>query len=650
MDDAWENFLEAIAALISKFLTDKETEKVIAGFNNFQQRLQRLSSHNLQRLNLEITQSSKRINKCKHEGKTCTQNVTRGFFKTWVVAYLVKYVIAVLPALLTGRIMKNPSILKKSAGSDTVGFAFFLSSFLSTYKLVLCTMRRYRPNVAGDRLNAFVAGSVAGLTLLLDKNKSRRTALTLYLFTRSIQFGSSYAMKKWAEHRLEKKVAGNETLREQIKHSGDGKQVLNTQPGWDDILANVFSASAATALMSLTAAVNLYSCVIEPDAMPKSYYNFIMQHSGLPQKFGPMFPPLVETFQSQFSLLKEGPPGFENIGIPAGVTSQDFIAKNISPNIATLFPPTIHHDYQCCALLHPLYGCNRHALDTITGEFGRALKMYGTLNLIVTIVFQHKKIVSNPTDSAKRYIKSTLRSCLFLTLYVLAAFYVPCLARRILGRESNLNYLLNGIVAGFAVLIEAPGRQMELALYCLPRALETSWKLLSKRGLVKNIPHGDIALFSASMGVMMTLYQNDPSVINKHYLTKAWDVALAPGKQLPIQMFMLYMSGNTVQIFSVAVTFMLMISPIKALFSMSQGKRKDEEKSELFDRFEIISPVKVSFLHHPLAWPKLIFMGLQVLTVFIGMWKLNAMGLLPTSRSDWLAFSHPKTALEYAAE
>ncbi|KAF9953389.1 hypothetical protein BGZ70_000263 [Mortierella alpina] len=519
MDNAWENFLEAIAALISKALTNKETEKVIAGFGNFQQRLQRLSSHNLQRLNLEITESAKRVNRCKHEGKTCSQNVTRGFLKTWVVAYLAKYLIAVLPALLKGKVFKNPSILKKGGGSDTIGFAFFLSSFLSAYKLVLCTMRYYRPNHEGDRLNAFVAGSVAGLTLLLDKNKSRRTALTLYLFTRSIQFGSSYAMKNWAEHRHAKKAALRQTLRDDLDASSDEKGALVTKAGWDDMLAKGLSASAATALMSLTASVNLYSCVIEPDAMPRSYYNFIMQHSGLPQKFGPMFPPLVETFRSQFELLKEGPSGFENIGIPAGVPTHEFIAQNVSPNIATLFPQNIHHDYQCCALLHPLYGCNRHALDTLTGEFGRALKMYGTLNAIVTLVFQHKRLVSNPKESVKRYIKSTLRSCLFLALYVLAAFYVPCLSRRILGRESNINYLVNGIVAGFAVLIEAPGRQMELALYCLPRALETTWKLMLKRGIVRNIAHADIALFSASMGVMMTLYQNEPSVINKHYLT-----------------------------------------------------------------------------------------------------------------------------------
>ncbi|KAF9430590.1 hypothetical protein BGZ94_005924 [Podila epigama] len=541
MDNAWENFLEAIAALLSKALTDKETEKVIAGFNNFQQRLQRLSSHNLQRLNLEITQTNKRVNRCKHEGKTCSQNVTRGFLKTWMVAYLVKYAIGVLPVILRGKVFKNPSILKKSGGSDTVGFAFFLSSFLSAYKLVLCTMRYYRPQHEGDRLNAFVAGSIAGLTLFLDKNKSRRTALTLYLFTRSLQFGSSYAMKKWAEHRNAKRASNRLALRDALDQEADAQEeeekalslssdshkskttkrnkALMTTYGWDDYLAKGMSASAATALMSLTASVNLYSCVIEPDAMPKSYYNFIMQHSGLPQKFGPMFDPLLNTFRSQFELLKQGLGGFDNIGIPANMTSRDFIGENISPNIATVFPSDIHHDYQCCALLHPLYTCQRHALDTISGEFGRAVKMYGTLNMIVTLVFQHKRIVSDPKESAYRYIKSTLRSCVFLTVYVLAAFYMPCWLRRITQRESNWNYLLNGIVSGFAVLIEAPGRQMELALYCLPRALETTWKLALKRGLVRNIKNGDIALFSASMGVLMTLYQNDQSVINKHYLT-----------------------------------------------------------------------------------------------------------------------------------
>lgn len=80
-------------------------------------------------------------------------------------------------------------------------------------------------------------------------------------------------------------------------------------------------------------------------------------------------------------------------------------------------------------------------------------------------------------------------------------------------------YFLNGVIAGFTVLIEAPGRQVELGLYCLPRALDTAWHLMLKRGLVRNIPNAEMALFCASMGLMMTIYQNDPSVINNNYLS-----------------------------------------------------------------------------------------------------------------------------------
>lgn len=66
-----------------------------------------INSHNLQRLHLKITRDEKRVSKCKHEGKSCKQNVTRGFLKTWMIAYLVKYAIGVLPALLTGKAMKE---------------------------------------------------------------------------------------------------------------------------------------------------------------------------------------------------------------------------------------------------------------------------------------------------------------------------------------------------------------------------------------------------------------------------------------------------------------------------------------------------------------------------------------------------------------
>lgn len=281
----------------------------------------------------------------------------------------------------------SPAIFKTSGGRDAAGFAFFTSSYLSVYKVLLCAMRHYRPYHEGDRINAFVAGSVAGLAMSLDKNKTRRKALALYFFTRSIQFGASYSMKKWAEHREFKRSIQRLALQDTLQSSGK-EHALATKSGWDDILAKVISSSAGVVLMSSSAAVNLYACILEPDAMPQSYWRFVMHQTGLPQKFGPMLRPLLDVFGSQLSMLKTLPPGIENITIPAGVASRDFVS-NISPSVATLFPSHVHHEYQLCALMHPLTPCTGHLTDILTGEFGRALKMYAPLNFVSRIFERH---------------------------------------------------------------------------------------------------------------------------------------------------------------------------------------------------------------------------------------------------------------------
>jgi hypothetical protein len=39
---------------------------------------------------------------------------------------------------------------------------------------------------------------------------------------------------------------------------------------------------------------------------------------------------------------------------------------------------------------------------------------------------------------------------------------------------------------------------------------------------------------------------------------------------------------------------------------------------------------------------KAAFLGLQLVTIALGIYKVNGMGLLPTTTSDWLAFMSPK--------
>lgn len=57
---------------------------------------------------------------------------------------------------------------------------------------------------------------------------------------------------------------------------------------------------------------------------------------------------------------------------------------------------------------------------------------------------------------------------------------------------------------------------------------------------------------------------------------RAWDVAFAPAKSVPMNAFMLYMSGSGVQIFSMMVVGMLLTNPIKAIMTTNACESRAE--------------------------------------------------------------------------
>jgi len=115
-------------------------------------------------------------------------------------------------------------------------------------------------------------------------------------------------------------------------------------------------------------------------------------------------------------------------------------------------------------------------------------------------------------------------------------------------------------------------------------------------------------------------------------LKKAWEVALAPVKQLPMTAIMMYMSGNSLQIFSIMMVGMAFKNPIMGLMATSQAFEKFESKGT----------------KEKLLMVKLVYVAMQLLALALGVWKVNGMGLLPTTRSDWLAWETARDPLEVA--
>ena len=60
-----------------------------------------------------------------------------------------------------------------------------------------------------------------------------------------------------------------------------------------------------------------------------------------------------------------------------------------------------------------------------------------------------------------------------------------------------------------------------------------------------------------------------PEEMDSLKLKKAWELPLAPAKQLPMNAIGMYMSGNSLQIFSIMMVFMLFKGPVTAIFNIN---------------------------------------------------------------------------------
>lgn len=106
-------------------------------------------------------------------------------------------------------------------------------------------------------------------------------------------------------------------------------------------------------------------------------------------------------------------------------------------------------------------------------------------------------------------------------------------------------------------------------------------------------------------------------------------VAQAPGKQLFMMGFMLWMSGSSMNIFSIMMTGMALWTPIKSLMSFGSA----------FDKFNDVSS-------SALLQAKLIFLFLNGIGLAMGAYKLSYMGLLPLYSTDWISMLHVKAPVE----
>lgn len=112
---------------------------------------------------------------------------------------------------------------------------------------------------------------------------------------------------------------------------------------------------------------------------------------------------------------------------------------------------------------------------------------------------------------------------------------------------------------------------------------------------------------------------------------KAWEIATGPAKSLPMTLIMSYMSGNSLQIIPMTMTFMLLMNPIKAIFTETgrvfANLENDRISSDIFTA-------------------KLVFVACQLLNLSVGVYKVYMMGLIPNREIDWIDWKQATSFVE----
>jgi hypothetical protein len=124
-----------------------------------------------------------------------------------------------------------------------------------------------------------------------------------------------------------------------------------------------------------------------------------------------------------------------------------------------------------------------------------------------------------------------------------------------------------------------------------------------------------------------------PEEMDTLKMKKAWEVAIStPTKQCTDAPLGMYMTGNTLQIFSIFMVFTLFKTPVMAALGIQRT----------------FAPFETPGTSGRLWGVKVVYILTNLLMLALGIWKVNAMGLLPTTRSDWLAWEGERTWSERA--
>ncbi|RIA84405.1 hypothetical protein C1645_832311 [Glomus cerebriforme] len=389
-----------------------------------------------------------------------------GGLRSYVIAHGIRGGVNFLLNLLTVYRKRKGSIYKAFVhgffGMDAVRFGVGFGGFSFLWKLINNGLRCIRNK--DDHWNGLVAGSIAGISILAEK-RERRITIAQQLFVRALQA---------------------------VYNAGHAREYFRVPHG-DSLLFIISTAQV------------LYAYTMRPTTIPKDFLNFMIVTARVPK----------ETLNINLSLRKGIPLNKDDainlVSKFKGTKNAFEVASNL-PSYPVAIP---------CELIHPQFDS---CIYTIIERFFQVVRniapVYATLNFVPMIAFKSKQLINDPTLLIKKSTFNTIRSSTFLSTFVASYQSQICLHRNIIKYfnsewDSKYLYWLAGFNSAFAIFIENKRKRTDLALYVLPKAAESWYKIMCQKNWIFELHStADVWFFSAAMGIIMAAYQHEPEVLS----------------------------------------------------------------------------------------------------------------------------------------
>ncbi|KAL0090897.1 hypothetical protein J3Q64DRAFT_1707611 [Phycomyces blakesleeanus] len=345
---------------------------------------------------------------------------------------------------------------------DALRFGAMFGSFALLWKSVNNGMRLYRGKE--DRLNGFVGGAAAGLAILFEK-PNRRVDIAQQLLVRAVQA---------------------------IYNAGKARDIFYFKNG-DSLL------------FGLTCAQILYAYTMQPQTLPPDFYVFMVKAARVPE-----------------SLLRLNAKNIRKIPFEAGEALHaikrhrptqhaiDVVSKLSSLPVVTP-----------CEAVHPwMDSCNSTAIERFSLVFKSMMPVYGTLHFVPLLLLRTKSVLESPVKMLSRTAINTIKSGAFLASFVSIYQAQVCVHRKLVdmgitSMNSKYFHFCYGFVCAYtSIFIEDKKRRSELALYVLPKAIQSLYLIAYQHRLIFKLKHFEVLMSSAAMAVIMSFYQDEPDVLS----------------------------------------------------------------------------------------------------------------------------------------